>query len=326
MKKNLSKVLVAALVIPTFFGAANLVNADGETVNSSTVEHAEALTAQDEYDKAYENAYGDKKEETPKENSSTKEHEDSLKAQDEYNKAYEDYYKDKKEEKPADKKEDKKTIPATTIEDIAKPIEKEAKEEAENNEVGFKTKAAAENAAKEALKNDSINKNFSVSENNGKFFYVLTAAEDLSGVKAPEEEKTPEKPFAKLDEKANEKSFDFDKGFKTKDEAIKQAETLVKNSKINKGYNISMGADGRYYIQLTPEETKTEGVERKPIEDKKDGKLAKVKDNTVSKEGKGSSVTPDKAGSNVQTGVAGLTGVVATLAAATTAFFKSKRK
>lgn len=304
MKKNLSKVLVAALVIPTFLGAANLANANGETVNSSTVEHAEALKAQDEYAKAYEDAYGDKKEETPKENSSTKEYEDSLKAQDEYDKAYEDYYKDKKE----DKKDGKTTIPAKKIEDIAKPIEKEEKpkEDLGNNEIGFKTKAAAENAAKEALKNDPINKNFSVSENKGKFFYVLTAAEDLSDVKAPEEEKTPEKPFAKLDEKADEKSFDFDKGFKTKEEAIKQAEALVKNSKINKGYNISMGADGRYYIQLTPQEEKTEGVERKPIEKEEPTVTTK--------------------GTNVQTGVAGLGGVLATLSAATIGFFKSKRK
>lgn len=304
MKKNISKALLMALVIPTFIAGSQLSHAEGETVNSSTVEHAEAVKAQDEYTKAYKDMYGDKKEETPKENSSTKEYEDSLKAQDEYDKAYEDYYKDKKE--------DKKTVPAEKIEDIAKPIEKE---ETENNEIGFKTKAAAEKAAKEALKNDPINKNFSVSENKGKFFYVLTAAEDLSDIKAPEEEKTPEKPFAKLDEKANEKSFDFDKGFKTKDEAIKQAEALVKNSKINKGYNVSMGADGRYYIQLTPEETKTEGVERKPIEK---AKLEKVKEG-----GKGKA-QPTTAKSNVQTGVAGIGGVLATLASAIAVFKKTK--
>lgn len=304
MKKNISKALLMALVIPTFIAGSQLSHAEGETVNSSTVERAEAVKSQDEYAKAYEDMYGDKKEETPKENSSTKEYEDSLKAQDEYDKAYEDYYKDKKE--------DKKTVPAEKIEDIAKPIEKE---ETENNEIGFKTKAAAEKAAKEALKNDPINKNFSVSENNGKFFYVLTAAEDLSGVKVPEEEKTPEKPFAKYDEKANEKSFDFDKGFKTKEEAIKQAEALVKNSKINKGYNVSMGSDGRYYIQLTPEETKTEGVERKPIEK---AKLEKVKE-----EGKGKA-QPITAKSNVQTGVAGIGGVLATLASAIAVFKKTK--
>lgn len=314
MKKNISKALLTALVIPTFMAGSQLAQAEGETVNSSTVEHAEALKSQDEYAKAYEDAYGDKKEETPKENSSTKEYEDSLKAQDEYNKAYKDYYKDKKEDKKDDKEDGKTTIPATKIEDIAKPIEKE---ETENNEVGFKTKAAAEKAAKEALKNNPINKNFSVSENKGKFFYVLTAAEDLSGVKTSKEEKTPEKPFAKLDEKADEKSFDFDKGFKTKDEAIKQAEALVKNSKINKGYNVSMGADGRYYIQLTPEETKTEGVERKPIEK---AKLEKVEEKG---KGKAQSTT---AKSNVQTGVAGISGVLATLSAATIGLFKSKRK
>lgn len=309
MKKNISKALLMALVIPTFIAGSQLSHAEGETVNSSTVEHAEAVKAQDEYAKAYEDMYGDKKEETPKENSSTKEYEDSLKAQDEYDKAYEDYYKDKEE----DKKEDgKTTIPATKIEDIAKPIEKE---EIENNEIGFKTKAAAEKAAKEALKNDPINKNFSVSENKGKFFYVLTAAEDLSGVKTPKEEKTPEKPFAKLDEKANEKSFDFDKGFKTKEEAIKQAEALVKNSEINKGYNISMGVDGRYYIQLTPQEEKTEGVERKPIEK---AKLEKVKE-----DGKGKA-QPITAKSNVQTGVAGIGGVLATLASAIAVFKKTK--
>lgn len=309
MKKNISKALLMALVIPTFIAGSQLSHAEGETVNSSTVEHAEAVKAQNEYAKAYEDMYGDKKEETPKENSSTKEYEDSLKAQDEYDKAYEDYYKDKEE----DKKEDgKTTIPAEKIEDIAKPIEKE---ETENDEIGFKTKAAAEKAAKEALKNDPINKNFSVSENNGKFFYVLTAAEDLSDAKAPEEEKTPEKPFAKLDEKANEKSFDFDKGFKTKEEAIKQAEALVKNSKINKGYNVSMGADGRYYIQLTPEETKTEGVERKSIEK---AKLEKVKE-----DGKGKA-QPITSKSNVQTGVAGIGGVLATLASAIAVFKKTK--
>lgn len=304
MKKNISKALLMALVIPTFIAGSQLSHAEGETVNSSTVEQAEAVKAQDEYAKAYEDMYGDKKEETPKENSSTKEYEDSLKAQDEYNKAYEDYYKDKEE--------DKKTVPAEKIEDIAKPIEKE---ETENNEIGFKTKAAAEKAAKEALKNDPINKNFSVSENKGKFFYVLTAAEDLSDVKAPKEEKTSEKTFAKYDEKANEKSFDFDKGFKTKEEAIKQAEALVKNSKINKGYNVSMGADGRYYIQLTPEEIKTEGVERKPIE--------KVKLEKVKEDGKGKA-QPIAAKSNVQTGVAGIGGVLATLASAIAVFKKTK--
>ncbi|EEB35919.1 Gram-positive signal peptide protein, YSIRK family [Anaerococcus hydrogenalis DSM 7454] len=186
----------------------------------------------------------------------------------------------------------------------------------EDNANGYSTKAAAEAAAKAALANDNLNKNFSVSENNGKFFYVLTPAEDLSHVQAPKEEKTPEKPYAKYDEKADEKAFNFDNGFKTKEEAIKQAEALVKNSKINKGYNVTVGADGRYYIQLTVDEAKTEGLERKEI--KKEEKKEAPKE--APKEEK------KAVSNNVQTGVAGLTGVVATLAAASTALFKSKRK
>ena len=148
-------------------------------------------------------------------------------------------------------------------------VEKNAPEAKGDNATGYSTAAEAEAAAKAALANDNLNKNFSVSENNGKFFYVLTPAEDLSHVQAPKEEKTPEKPYAKYDEKADEKAFNFDNGFKTKEEAIKQAEALVKNSKINKGYNVTVGADGRYYIQLTVDEAKTEGLERKEIKKEK---------------------------------------------------------
>ncbi|PMC81284.1 DUF5633 domain-containing protein [Anaerococcus hydrogenalis] len=195
-------------------------------------------------------------------------------------------------------------------------VEKNAPEAKGDNATGYSTAAEAEAAAKAALANDNLNKNFSVSENNGKFFYVLTPAEDLSHVQAPKEEKTPEKPYAKYDEKADEKAFNFDNGFKTKEEAIKQAEALVKNSKINKGYNVTVGADGRYYIQLTVDEAKTEGLERKEI--KKEEKKEAPKE--APKEEK------KAVSNNVQTGVAGLTGVVATLAAASTALFKSKRK
>ena len=194
-------------------------------------------------------------------------------------------------------------------------VEKNAPEAKGDNATGYSTAAEAEAAAKAALANDNLNKNFSVSENNGKFFYVLTPAEDLSHVQAPKEEKTPEKPYAKYDEKADEKAFNFDNGFKTKEEAIKQAEALVKNSKINKGYNVTVGADGRYYIQLTVDEAKTEGLERKEI--KKEEKKEAPKE--APKEEK------KAVSNNVQTGVAGLTGVVATLAAASTALFKSKR-
>ena len=177
-----------------------------------------------------------------------------------------------------------------------------------NNEDGFSTKEAAEEAAKKALESDEINKGYKVSEYNGKFYYELTAHEELPDAPIEKEEEKEEAPYAKYDAKATEKTFNFDLGFKTEEEAIKQAEALVKNSEINKGYNVTMGADGRYYIQLSPLSEKTKGLERKPVEEAKEEKA------------------PAKASTNVKTGVAGLTGVVATLAAASAALFKSKRR
>lgn len=355
MKQNLSKVLLAALVIPTFIGGATVSHAAEE--NSSSIEHEQALDAQDAYNKAYEEFYKNDGEvviedlDNVKENAKkelkengvesdfflkevdkakTKEGVESLKGE-----LLESHKNSKKEEKPSDKKEDKKeedkkdekkSIPLTKIEDIAKPNKKEEEKETpskENNEVGFSSKEKAEKAAKKALENDEINKSFTISEKDGKFFYALSPAEDLSDVKEKEEEdKKEEKPFAKLDEKADEKSFDFDKGFKTKEDAIKQAEFLIKNSKINKGYNVSEGADGRYYIQLTPETTKTEGVERKEIKNK-DTKEEKKEE---SKEKETSSNPAKKTNDNVKTGVGALTGVSMTLISAAAALKKTKRK
>ena len=354
MKQNLSKVLLMALVIPTFIGGATVSHAAEE--NSSTIEHKQALDAQDAYNKAYEEFYtnddevvikdlDELKENAKKElkengvesdfflkevdKAKTKEGVESLKG--ELLESHKNSKKEesKEEEKPSDKEEDKKSIPLTKIEDIAKPNKKEEEKETpseENNEVGFSSKEKAEKAAKKALENDEINKSFTISEKDGKFFYALSPAEDLSDVKEEkEEDKKEEKPYAKLDEKADEKSFDFDKGFKNKEDAIKQAEILIKNSKINKGYNVSEGTDGRYYIQLTPEATKTEGVERKKIkkEDKKEGAKEDKKEQSNGKEG---SQPARRTNSNVQTGVGALTGVSMTLISAAAALAKTKRK
>ena len=108
---------------------------------------------------------------------------------------------------------------------------------------------------------------------------------------------------------AESKSFNPDKGYATEAEAIKAAEAIVAKSDVNKGFNVTKGKDGKYYIELTVDAKKTTGLERKEIkkEVKKEAKK-EVKSN------------------NVNTGVAGLTGVVATLAAASTALFRSKRK
>ena len=156
---------------------------------------------------------------------------------------------------------------------------------------GYFSEQAADFAARRALLKDSVNNDFEINEKDGRFYYVLKVSDKAKDDIKPEDTEkeqdkdkdkdkeidknkdtdkdkdvsTEEKKPAKVDEKATEKSFDFDTGFETKEDAIKQAEALVKNSEINKGYNVSMGADGKYYIQLTPQDTKTEGVERKEI-------------------------------------------------------------
>lgn len=67
---------------------------------------------------------------------------------------------------PTKKDEDKKPEPKK---------EKDKTVVEENNEVGFATKEAAEKAAKEALKNDKINKSYNVSQGrDGKYYYVLS--------------------------------------------------------------------------------------------------------------------------------------------------------
>lgn len=226
------------------------------------------------------------------ENSSSVEHQEAMDVANDYDKAVAEYYENQIKAEETKKAEEAK-----------KAQEAKAKMEAEiakNESEGYSTEEEAKAAAKEALKTSPINKTFSISKNDaGKFFFVLSASEDLSNVKMPEEEK--EKPYAKFDSKADEKSFNFDLGFKTEKEAIQQAEALVKNSAINKGYNVTVGADGRYYIQLSPLAEKTKGLERK-------------------------SIAPSKASNNVKTGVAGLTGVVATLVASSVAFVKTKRR
>lgn len=215
------------------------------------------------------------------------------------------------------KKEDKKIIPATKIEDIAKKNEKET-EKKENNEVGYSTKEKAEAAAKEALKKDEINKSYTISEKDGKFFYVLSPNEKVE-IKTEESKKEES---ARVDEKATEKTFNFDKGFEKKEDAIKQAEALIKNSKINNGYNISKGTDGKYYIQLTTDGKKTEGTNKKEINDAEIKKAlgnnatAKKVDNNNNK----------TSGGNVQTGVAGISGVAAILASAAAAYRATKKE
>lgn len=169
---------------------------------------------------------------------------------------------------------------------------------AENNENGYKSEAAADAAGKAAAA--ASKKYYEVYLQYGNYHYRL--------LDAPSKEQEIKDNIYKQQPKAlAESKFDPNKGYATEAEAIKAAEAIVAKSEINKGYNITKGKDGKYYIELTVDAKKTTGLERKEI---KPAAKPAVKANN----------------NNVQTGVAGLTGVVATLAAASTALFKSKRK
>ena len=188
--------------------------------------------------------------------------------------------------------------------DTQPEVKPEKKEVVENNEVGFSTEAKAREAAEAALKSDSVNNAYDVSQNNGKWFFRLFVKEVDTQPEVKPEKDTDKTDKKDKKEQTAEDSFDPDKGYKTKEEAIKAAEKIVAKSKINKGYNITQGADGLYYIQLTPQANKTEGLARKPI-----GKQAPAK----------------KAPANPKTGIAGVAGVAGVLAAASVAYATSKR-
>ena len=78
-------------------------------------------------------------------------------------------------------------------------------------------------------------------------------------------------------------------------------------------------------VKVSPETGEIIGEEAQKPADKKDDKKAGKKDNKKAVSENKTERKANKA-NNVQTGVAGLTGVVATLVAASTALFKSKRK
>ena len=179
----------------------------------------------------------------------------------------------------------------------AQPAQPEKPKE-ENNENGYSSEAAADAAGKAAAA--ASKKYYEVYLQYGNYHYRL--------LNKPSNEKEQHDAIYKQQPKAlAESKFDPNKGYATEAEAIKATEAIVAKSEINKGYNITKGKDGKYYIELTVDAKKTTGLERKEI---KPAAKPAVKANN----------------NNVQTGVAGLTGVVATLAAASTALFKSKRK
>lgn len=172
-----------------------------------------------------------------------------------------------------------------------KPVE-------ENNENGYSSEAAADAAGKAAAA--ASKKYYEVYLQYGNYHYRLLDAPS-------KEQEIKDNIYKQQPKKLAEDKFNPDQGYATFEEAQKAAEAIIAKSEINKGYNITKGKDGKYYIELTVDAKKTKDLDRKEI---KPEVKPQVKANN----------------NNVQTGVAGLTGVVATLAAASTALFKSKRK
>lgn len=195
--------------------------------------------------------------------------------------------------------ENKEVVPqpvgAPASNDVSTPDPKPVEE---NNENGYSSEAAADAAGKAAAA--ASKKYYEVYLQYGNYHYRL--------LDAPSKEQEIKDNIYKQQPKAlAESKFNPDQGYATFEEAQKAAEAIVAKSDINKGYNITKGKDGKYYIELTVDAKKTKDLDRKEI---KPEVKPEVKANN----------------NNVQTGVAGLTGVVATLAAASTALFKSKRK
>lgn len=165
----------------------------------------------------------------------------------------------------------------------------------ENNENGYHTEEAADAAGQAAAA--ASKKHYEVYLQYGNYHYRLLDAPS-------KEQEEHDAIYKQQPKKLAEDKFNPDQGYATFEEAQKAAEAIIAKSEINKGYNITKGKDGKYYIELTVDAKKTKDLDRKEIK-------PEVKANN---------------NNNVQTGVVGLTGVVATLAAASTALFKSKRK
>ena len=214
-----------------------------------------------------------------------------------------------------------------------KPGKKDPEEKPEETKDGYETRAEAAAAAEKALEKDPVNKSYKVKQgSNGRFYYELSPVEEGLEI-----------------------------GYETREEAEAAAKEALENDPINNDYEINQGADGRYYFRTfynaEKEDPAKPGKEdpakpgkEDPVKPGKEDPVKPGKKDPVKpgkkdpvKPGKKDPVKPGKKDpvkqgtkkpakavvkkvNNVNTGVAGLTGVVATLAASAVALFKSKRK
>lgn len=123
--------------------------------------------------------------------------------------------------------------------------EEKPEEKPENNENGYKTKEAAEKAAQEALKNDPVNKSYTISQNaDGRFIYALTPYEKIDV-----DDEEPEVP------ETDEKPENNENGFKTKEAAIKAGEeALPDDMKDNFKVTADQGTNGRWFYRFEAKE------------------------------------------------------------------------
>lgn len=149
---------------------------------------------------------------------------------------------------------------------IAQAAEKPAEtvQDVENNEVGYKTKEAAEKAAQAALdaqeKGKEINYSFTINQTtNGKYMYLLSPAKS----EKPEQQAPVEE----------EKAENNENGYKTEAAAKKAGEAALKDAKLEDSYQVEVRKEAslnkdkentaRYFYRFVLKE------EVKPTPDKK---------------------------------------------------------
>ncbi|MDK6804440.1 DUF5633 domain-containing protein [Aerococcus sp. UMB7834] len=137
----------------------------------------------------------------------------------------------------------------------AKPKSVQDLKEQNLNE-GFKTKTEAEEAAKKVLKEDKVNKSFTVSQGaNSNYYFSLS----------------PNEPAKKADTKDNQASVEALKeqnageGFATKAEAEEAAKKVLAEDEVNKSFTVSQGANSNYYFVLSPNEAEAADTEKSEV-------------------------------------------------------------
>ncbi|WP_297687532.1 DUF5633 domain-containing protein [uncultured Anaerococcus sp.] len=127
----------------------------------------------------------------------------------------------------------------------------------------YDTKADAKAAAEEAIKNDPINKSYTISQDlNGKYIFTLSAADKDADPLGPEAKESSNQ-FDQHDIGNN------DAGFVKREFAEQEAKWVLKNDKVNKSYKIVQTANGRWSYILSQEENK-KPEEKKPEEKKEE--------------------------------------------------------